>query len=57
MIDKKSLKNSYATWGEKDGLREIMRRDFGNNLWKVVRMRGFGPVCITFEQYVTYNTS
>jgi hypothetical protein len=43
--------------GEKDGLREIMRRDFGNNSWKVLCMRGFGPVCITFDQYVTYNTS
>jgi hypothetical protein len=48
MIEKTVEENSYATGG-KDGLREIMRRDFGNNLWKVVCMRGFGPVCITFE--------
>jgi len=34
-----------------------MRWDFGNNLGKVIRMRGFGPVCIKFEQYVTYNAS
>jgi hypothetical protein len=56
MIEK-LLKRIVMQQGEKYGLREIMRRDFGNNLWKVVRMRGFGPVCITFEQYVTYNTS
>jgi len=33
-----------------------MRRDFGNNLWKVIRMRGVGPICIIFEQDVIDNT-
>jgi len=48
-------KNSYATGG--DSLREITRQDFWNNLWKVVRMKGFGPVCTTFDQYVVHSVS
>jgi hypothetical protein len=48
MIEKQ-LERIVMQQGEKYGLREIMRRDFGNNLWKVIRMRGVGPVCITIE--------
>jgi hypothetical protein len=55
---KKMLKIIVMQQGEKDGLREIMRQDFGNNLWKVIRMRGVGPVCITIRiRHVTYNAS
>ena len=37
--EKKTIneENGYAT-GEKNGLREIMRWDLGNNSWKVVRV-------------------
>jgi hypothetical protein len=51
----KQLERIVIQQGGKDHLREIMKRDFGNNLWKVIHMRGFGPVCITFEQGITYS--
>jgi hypothetical protein len=34
----------YTTGGYRMEVKGYMDRDFGNNSWKVVSMRGFGPV-------------
>jgi hypothetical protein len=34
----------YTIGGYRMEVKGYMDRDFGNNSWKVVSMRGFGPV-------------